>query len=82
MNKHSQETTKQKPKRTLNLDLSDMPPSSDKKVLKDFVMDDMWFKNFYTPKDETTKLYLKAIDEYEVIFYVAEESEELYGFTY
>jgi len=83
INEQSQETTKQKPKRTL--DLGDMPPTTDKKFLKDWVMDDMWFKNFCTPKDETTKLYLKAIDKYQgnlpANFYIAEESKESYGFA-
>jgi len=48
-------------------------------------MNDIWFNNFYTPKDDTTKLYLKAIDKYNgnlpANFYVVDEAKESYGFA-
>ena len=52
--------TKSGTKTTLNLDLSDVPPSDDRKFAKDFALNEFWFKNFYTPKDATTDLYIRA----------------------
>lgn len=53
------------PKRTLNLDLSDIPPSDDIKFSKDFSLYNhpFWMNNFYTPKDNTTKVYRKAVEK-------------------
>ena len=48
--------------RTLNLDLSNLPPSDDKKFQKDFGLysNPFWVNHFYTPKDSITKLYQSA----------------------
>ena len=53
------------PVRTLNLDLSDVPPSDDFKFSKDFgeYNNKFWVTYFYTPKDNITKLYSKAVEE-------------------
>ena len=49
--------TKAGVQKTLHLDLSDVPPSQDKKFRKDWGLDPFWRTNFYTPKDKTSKLY-------------------------
>ena len=51
------------PSRTLNLDLSDIPPSQDKKFRANWGLHPIWQTNFYTPKDKTTKLYEKATEK-------------------
>lgn len=52
------------PKRTLDLDLSDVPRSNDFKYSKDFGEWDnkFWLDNFYTPNDNTTKAYMEITD--------------------
>jgi hypothetical protein len=63
--------TKAGVQRTLHLDLSDVPPSDDEKFSKDWSQNEFWFKNFYTPKDKTTKLFmlklLKSSSSYPLI---------------
>jgi sRNA-binding protein len=51
--------------RTLNLDLSDVPPSDDIKFSEDFSFytHPFWKNNFYTPKDNTTQEYIEATDK-------------------
>ena len=51
--------------RTLNLDLSDVPPSDDIKFTEDFsyYTHPFWKDNFYTPKDNTTQEYIEATDK-------------------
>ena len=55
--------TSKPPTRTLNLDLSDVPPSGDIKFSKDWGLynNPFWVKHFYTPKDNITKAYMKAV---------------------
>lgn len=55
--------TKTGTKSTLHLDLNDVPPSSDKKFRKDWGTDEFWQTNFYTPKDNITKLYKEATEK-------------------
>lgn len=52
------------PARTLNLDLSDVPPSGDIKFSKDWGLNTnpFWVKHFYTPKDNISKAYSKAVE--------------------
>ena len=51
--------------RTLNLDLSDVPPSDDIKFSEDFsyYTHPFWKDNFYTPNDNTTQEYIEATDK-------------------
>jgi len=55
--------TSKPPTRTLNLDLSDVPPSGDIKFSKDWGLynNPFWVKHFYTPRDNITKAYMKAV---------------------
>ena len=75
--------TKSGTKTTLNLDLADVPPSDDRKFAKDFALNEFWFKNFYTPKDATTDLYIKAIEKFEnnlpANFLLNPDYKEAYG---
>ena len=50
---------------TLNLDLSDVPPSDDIKFSEDFsyYTHPFWKDNFYTPNDNTTQEYIEATDK-------------------
>jgi hypothetical protein len=48
------------PKRVLNLDLPDVPPSDDIKLTDDGRMPD---NPFYTPHDNTTQKYMEASDK-------------------
>ena len=76
--------TKAGVKTTLHLDLSDVPPSDDRKFSKDWAMDDIWFKNFYTPNDNTTKLYAEAVMNIEFLpanFVYDPQYKENYGFA-
>ena len=57
--------TKSGIKQTLHLNLDDVPPSDDRKMDKDWGLHPFWRTNFYTPKDNITKLYLKAVDKFE-----------------
>ena len=51
--------------RTLNLDLSDMPPSNDIKFSKDWgeYNNEFWVKHSFTPKDTITPEYREATDK-------------------
>ena len=51
----------------LHLDLSYVPPSDDRKFSKDWSQNEFMFKNFYTPKDKTTKLYAEAVEKFEFL---------------
>ena len=53
-------------RRALNLDLSDVPLSDDFKYSKDFgeYNNSFWVDNFYTPDDNTTKVYMDITDHY------------------
>lgn len=70
-------------KRTLDLDTSDVPFSDDKKFKSDWALSSFWSDNFYTPKDETTKLYTQSIDKFEnkipANFILNPEIKEAYG---
>ncbi len=50
------------PRRVLNLDLPDAPPSEYGKYVEDWSLPDnpYWKKNFYTPQDNTTQEYMEA----------------------
>jgi len=52
-------------KKTLHLDMSDVPASEDKKMRSDWALDPWWERHFYTPKDNITKLYKKAVDKFD-----------------
>jgi hypothetical protein len=45
------------PRRVLNLDLPDVPPSEYEKYVEDWSFPDIpyWKDNFYTPQDNTTQ---------------------------
>ena len=57
--------TKKTEARTLDLDLSDVPPSDDVKYSKDWSLPNnpFWKDNFYTPQDNTTQEYKEATDK-------------------
>ena len=57
--------TKAGVKRTLHLNLDDVPPSDDRKMKKDWGLNPYWHTHFYTPKDKITKLYVSAVDKFE-----------------
>lgn len=59
----TQRKTRAGVQKTLNLDLSNVPPSQDKKFRKDWGTDPFWQTNFYTPRDNTTKLYKEATEK-------------------
>ena len=64
--------------------MSDVPPSDDRKFSKDWSQNEFWFKNFYTPKDKTTKLYAEAVEKFEFLpanFMYYPEIKESYGFA-
>ncbi len=48
---------------TLHLDLSDVPPSDDRKYKKDWGLNPCWQTHFYTPNDSITKLYKEATEK-------------------
>ena len=76
--------TKAGVQRTLHLDMSDVPPSDDRKLSKDCSQNEFSFKNFYTPKDKTTKLYAEAVEKFEFLpanFMYYPEIKESYGFA-
>ena len=54
------------PKKTLDLDLSDVPPSDDPKFSKDWGEWDnkFWLTYFYTPDDSTTEMYIIVSDAF------------------
>ena len=55
---------KREPKRTLNLDLSDVPPSDNIIFSKDYGMyNHEFWTHFYTPKDNITKTYQDAVSK-------------------
>ena len=72
-------------KRTLDLDLSDVPLSDDFKYSKDFSEWDnkFWLDNFYTPKDNITKEYMKLSDHFNdflpASFRLIEGEKEAFG---
>jgi len=59
----TQRKTRAGVQKTLNLDLSNVPPSQDKKFRKDWGLHPIWQTNFYTPRDNTTKLYKEATEK-------------------
>ena len=76
--------TKAGVQRTLHLDMSDVPPSDDRKFSKDWSQNEFWFKNFYTPKDKTTEQYAEAVEKFEFLpanFLYYPEMTESYGFA-
>ena len=54
------------PKKSLNLDLSRVPPSNDQKFSKDFGQYDhkFWQTYFYTPNDNITEMYIAVSDAF------------------
>jgi hypothetical protein len=54
------------PKKTLTLDLSNVPPSNDQKFSNDFGQYDhkFWQTYFYTPDDYTTEMYIIISDAF------------------
>ena len=55
------------PRRVLNLDLPDAPPSEYEKYVEDWGLPDnpYWKNNFYTPQDNTTQEYMEATEKLE-----------------
>ena len=55
------------PRRVLNLDLPDVPPSEYEKYVEDWSLPDnpYWKNNFYTPQDNTTQEYMEASEKIE-----------------
>jgi hypothetical protein len=53
------------PRRVLNLDLPDAPPSDNIKFSSDWgeYNNEFWVKYFYTPNDNTTQEYMEATDK-------------------
>ncbi len=55
------------PRRVLNLDLPDVPPSEYGKYVQDWSLPDnlYWKINFYTPQDKITQEYMEATEKLE-----------------
>ena len=62
--KEPKKESKKEPKRTFNLDLSDVPPSDNIIFSKDYGMyNHEFWTHFYTPKDNITKTYQDAVSK-------------------
>ena len=59
-------------KRTLDLDLSTVPPSQDRKFSENWgtAENPFWAQHFYNPNDNTTKLYQEVTENWEASYLI------------